>query len=89
MNEALRLAAWLDANAKHMKYDDEQIQMRRAAKELRSLEKEIRANLDALHGAREMLAEMKKMLLEVADGKLPEQTTAGGSKRISVPVLWR
>lgn len=89
MNQTLRLAAWLEANAKHMKFQDEHTQMIRAARELRTLDKEIKSNLDALQSAREMLAEMKKMLLEAADGKLQEQEIIRSSQRLSLPVVWR
>jgi len=84
MNEAARLAAWLDANAKHMKYEDEQIQMRKAARELRSLDREIKSNLDALQSAHEMLAEMRKMLEDVS-----KQEAVRGGPRIPMPGLWR
>jgi predicted nucleic acid-binding Zn-ribbon protein len=84
MNEALRLAAWLDANAKHMKYEEEQIQMRKAARELRSLDREIKSNLDALQSAHEMLAEMRKMLEDVS-----KQEAVGSGPRIPMPGLWR
>lgn len=84
MNNALRLAAWLDANSKHMRYEEEAIQMRKAAKELRSLDKEIKSNLDALQSAREMLAEMRKMIEDVQ-----KQETAGIGQGVPMPVLWR
>ena len=84
MNEAKRLAAWLDANAKHMKYEEEAIQMRKAARLIRSMERDIEANIDALEKAHEMLQEIKGFIHE-----LSEQETAGGRKRISLPVLWR
>lgn len=86
MNQTLKLAAWLEANAKHMEYQDEHVQMMRAAKELRTLDQEIKSNLDALQGAREMLAEMKKMLIEVAD--IDQEVTRNG-KKVLLPALWR
>ena len=89
MNQTLKLAAWLEANAKHMEYQDEHVQMMRAAKELRTLDREIKSNLDALQGARDMLSEMKKMLLEAADGKLQEQEIIRSGQRLSLPVVWR
>lgn len=87
MNESLRLAAWLDANAKHMKYEEEAVQMRKAARMMRHLEREIESNLDALQSAHEMLAEMRKMLEEVAG--VSKQETVGEAKRLPVPGLWR
>jgi hypothetical protein len=89
MNQTLRLAAWLEANAKHMKFQDEHVQMIRAARELRNLDREISSNLQALQGAHEILAEMKKMLLEVADGKLSEQEIIRSGQRLSMPVVRR
>lgn len=86
MNQTLRLAAWLEANAKHMKFQDEHVQMIRAARELRNLDREISSNLQALQGAHEMLAEMKKMLIEVAD--IDQEVTRNG-KKVLLPALWR
>lgn len=84
MNEAIRLAAWLDANAKHMKYEEEAIQMRKAARELRNLNREIQSNLEALNKAKTMLQEIKGLAYE-----LSKQETPGGGKRIALPGLWR
>jgi len=86
MNQTLRLAAWLEANAKHMNFQDEHVQMIRAAKELRNLDREISSNLKALQGAHEMLAEMKKMLIEVTD--IDQEVTRNG-KKVLLPTLWR
>jgi len=86
MNQTLRLAAWLEANAKHMNFQDEHVQMIRAAKELRNLDREISSNLKALQGAHEMLAEMKKMLIEVTD--IDQEVTRNG-KKVLLPALWR
>lgn len=41
MTEALRMAAWLEANAKYMKYTDEISEMRRAARIMRELHYEL------------------------------------------------
>ena len=41
MSEALRMAAWLDANAKYMKYQNEIAEMRRAARIIRELHDEL------------------------------------------------
>lgn len=87
MKESKRLAAWLDAHAKYMKHQDEQSEMRRAARQLRSLEHEIESNLDALQKAHEMLAEMKSMLQEVAG--VPKQEAPREAKRITLSGLWR
>ena len=84
MNEAVRLAAWLDANAKHMKYEDEQVQMRKAARELRNLNREIQSNLEALQKAKTMLQEIKGLAYE-----LSKQEAPGGGQRLSLPGLWR
>lgn len=84
MNEAVRLAAWLEANAKHMKYEEEQIQMIKAARELRTLNREIQSNLEALNKAKTMLQEIKGLAYE-----LSKQETPGGGKRIALPGLWR
>jgi len=86
MNQTLRLAAWLEANAKHMNFQDEHVQMIRAAKELRNLDREISSNLKALQGAHEMLAEMKKMLIEFTD--IDQEVTRNG-KKVLLPTLWR
>ena len=87
MNESKRLAAWLDAHAKYMKHQDEQSEMRRAARRLRSLDHEIQSNLDALQKAHEMLAEMKSMLQEVAG--VPKQEDPGEAKRVALSGMWR
>lgn len=84
MNEAIRLAAWLEANAKHMKYEEEQIQMIKAARELRTLNREIQSNLEALNKAKTMLQEIKGLAYE-----LSKQEAPGGGKRIALPGLWR
>ena len=84
MNEAVRLAAWLDANAKHMKYEDEQVQMRKAARELRNLNREIQSNLEALQKAKTMLQEIKGLAYE-----LSKQEAPGGGQRLPLPGLWR
>lgn len=84
MNEASRLAAWLEANAKHMDYEEEAIQMRKAAMQLRRLEEEVKANLEALQSAHEMLAEMRKVLEGVS-----KQEATGDRKRFSLSMLWR
>jgi hypothetical protein len=84
MNEASRLAAWLEANAKHMDYEEEAIQMRKAARQLRRLEEEVKANLEALQSAHEMLAEMRKVLEGVS-----KQEATGDRKRFSLSMLWR
>ncbi len=41
MSEALRMAAWLEANAKYMKYTNEIAEMRRAARIIRELHDEL------------------------------------------------
>ena len=41
MSEALRMAAWLEANAKYMKYQNEIAEMRRAARIMRELHNEL------------------------------------------------
>lgn len=87
MNESLRLAAWLDANAKHMRYEEEMIQMKKAARVMRHLEREISSNIDALQSAHEMLAEMRKMIEEA--GGVPKQETIGAAQRVPMSGLWR
>ena len=87
LDEALRLAAWLDANAKHMEYEDEAVQMRKAANMLRFLDSEVNNNLESLRKAREMLAEMKDMLEKVYG--LPKQEAPGSGKGVALPGLWR
>lgn len=59
LDSAKRLAAWLDANAKHMKYEEEAVQMRKAAQMLRFLDNEVSNNLESLAKAHEMLREIK------------------------------
>lgn len=66
MSEALRLAAWLTAHAKFMKYEEERIEMMKAARMLRSFENEINSNLEALRKARDLLSEMRKMIEDVS-----------------------
>ena len=87
LDEALRLAAWLQANAKHMKYEDERVQMIKAARMLRFLDSEINNNLESLCKARTMLAEMKEMLEKVYG--LPKQEAPGSGKGVSMSSLWR
>ena len=87
MNESLRLATWLTANAKHMRYQPESEQMIKAARQLRSLDSEIDSNIKALEQARKMLAEMRAMLEEVSG--VPEQEVVRALTRVTVPVLWR
>ena len=41
MSEALRMAAWLEANAKYMKFQNEIAEMRRAARIMRELHDEL------------------------------------------------
>lgn len=85
MNGTLRLAAWLEANAKHMKFEDERIQMCRAARELRSLDREIKSNLDALQEAHEALALARKKL----NGDISEQEITRTVAGVPVSGLWR
>lgn len=89
MNQTLMLAAWLDANAKHMKYEQESVQMRKAAKELRLLDQEVKECLDSLKEAYEMLSDIRKALEKANDDKLSQQEATGNSERVSVPMLWR
>lgn len=70
MNESFRLAAWLDAHAKFMKHQEEQNEMRRAARTLRSLENEILSNLEALQSAHKTLKEIKGFALELSKQKV-------------------
>ena len=69
MNESFRLAAWLDAHAKYMKFEEERIEMRRAARALRSMENEIIGNLEALQKAHELLKEVKGFAVELSKQK--------------------
>jgi hypothetical protein len=87
MNESLRLAAWLSANAKHMRYQPESEQMIKAARQLRILDVEINSNIKALEQAQKMLAEMRAMLEEVSG--VPEQEIIRALARIPVSGLWR
>ena len=80
MNESLRLAAWLDANAKHMPMD-EAAQMHKAAIELRYLSDQvllmngqILIQKNMIHTADGLITDMRKML--EAAGELPQQTPA-------------
>ena len=87
MNESLRLAAWLSANAKHMRYQPESDQMMKAARQLRILDAEINSNIKALGQAQKMLAEMRAMLEEVSG--VPEQEIVRALARIPVSGLLR
>ena len=87
MNESMRVAAWLDANAKHMKYEEERTQMHKAARIIRVLEKEIQSNLDALQKAHEILAEMKGFVEEAAG--VQKQKVVRETPRITMSSLWR
>lgn len=82
MNEARRLSAWLRANAKHMKFEDERTEMIRAAKMLDFLEDDRLASLDALVLATKTLAEVKGLISE-----LPKQEALGSYPRITLPAL--
>jgi hypothetical protein len=83
MNEAYRLAAWLKANAKHMKFEGERLEMIKAAQMLRMLEDDRIASLEALYKAQQTLSEVRGLINE-----LPKQEALGDSPRISVPTLW-
>lgn len=87
MNESLRIAAWLDANAKHMKYEEERVQMHKAARMIRILENEINSNLDALQKAHDILGEMKAFIQEAAG--VPKQEAIREAQRFTMPSLWR
>lgn len=87
MNEPLRIAAWLDANAKHMKYEEERIQMHKAARIIRTLEKEVQSDLEALQKAHEMLSEMKSFIQEAAD--VSKQEAVREAPRVTMSSLWR
>ena len=87
MNESLRSAAWLDANAKHMKYEEERIQMHNAARIIRVLEREIQSNLDALQKAHEILSEMRDFVEEAAG--VQKQKVVRETPRITMSSLWR
>jgi aspartate-semialdehyde dehydrogenase len=87
MNDSLRLAAWLSANAKHMRYEQESAQMKLAARQLRVLDAEINSNIKALKEAQKMLAEMRAMLEEVSG--VPEQEVARTITRVPVSIVWR
>ena len=84
MNEAYRLAAWLKANSKHMKFSDERVEMIKAAQMLRMLEDDRVASLEALYKARQTLSEVRGMINE-----LPKQEALGDSPRVSMSALWR
>jgi len=84
MNEAHRLAAWLKANAKHMKFDDERLEMIKASQMLRMLEDDRIASLEALYKARQTLSEVRGMINE-----LPKQEAFGSSPGVSMSTLWR
>lgn len=64
MNEALRLAAWLDAHAKYMKHSEEQAEMHKAAKLIRAMDHEIKENIDALVSAQKSIEDAKKFFIE-------------------------
>ena len=64
MNESLRLAAWLSANAKHMRYQPESEQMVKASRQLHILDAEIYSNIKTLEKAQKMLVEMRAMIEE-------------------------
>lgn len=88
MSEALRLAAWLDANSKHMEYEDEAVHMRKAAKELRTLDREIKSNLEALQKAKDALSgsrEFSAELFAILANELSKQAPSGSGEGLSVP----
>ena len=82
MNEAYRLAAWLRANAKHMKYDDERSQMIKAARLLTELEDDRIQSLESLLKAKKTLTELKGLIYE-----LPKQEAPGDRPRLSLPAV--
>lgn len=82
MNEPMRLAAWLAANAKHMKYEEERVEMLKAARMMRILCREIDSNLDALRKAHEMLKEVRGFANE-----LSKQEAARDRAPLPVPVV--
>jgi hypothetical protein len=84
MNENLRLSTWLRANAKHMKFEEERLEMIRAARALVKLDQEVSANLKALESAHEIMKEMRGMLEDVS-----KQEAVGAGPRFSMPKLWR
>lgn len=84
MNEVHRLAAWLVANAKHLKCREEQQEMLRAARMLRIMDREIEKNLDALQEAHTLLKEARDFANE-----LSKQETLGSRPLLTVPSLWR
>lgn len=73
MNEARRLAAWLDANAKHLPMD-EAAQMHKAANHLRFMNDQLAAQKDLIKTADGLIVDMRRMLEAV--GELPKQETA-------------
>lgn len=62
MNEAIRLAAWLEAHAKYMKHPEEQTEMHKAAKMMRSMDHEIKENIEALVSAQKSIEDAKRFL---------------------------
>lgn len=86
MNEALRLSAWLRANAKHMKYEEERVQMIKAAKMLQFLDAEIHNNLNSLQRARDLLVSMREMIEKA--NELQKQEAARGGQGRPVSSLW-
>ena len=82
MNEAYRLAAWLRANAKHMKYSEERTEMIKAARMLTSLEDDRIQSLEALLKAKKTLTELKGLIYE-----LPKQEAPGDRPRLSLPAV--
>jgi hypothetical protein len=101
MNESLRLAAWLSANAKHMRYQQESDHMMKASRQLRMLDSEIYSNIKTLEKAQKILIEMRAMLEEgqkmVADMRnmlkevsgVPEQEIVREVTGVPVSGLWR
>ncbi len=83
MNEAYRLAVWLKANAKHMKFEEERIEMLKAAQMLQMLEDDRIASLETLYKAHQTLSEVRGLINE-----LPKQEALGDSPRVSMPTLW-
>ena len=55
MTEALRMVAWLEANAKYMKYPNEIAEMRRAARIMRELNDELQKQKAVRDGKRKSL----------------------------------
>ena len=82
MNEAYRLAAWLRANAKHMKYSEERAEMIKAARMLTALEDDRIQVLKHLSKTQDTLAQLKGLINE-----LPKQEAPGGRPRLSLPAV--